>query len=214
MLGMSTREMGRGMREARRWFEKMPIDNRLAWRASQRATEAATTSPALWIGLGALAAVVAGGLLAAARSRGRTVEDVMVEDVVTIAPTATLREAAERMREANVGMLPVVAGGRLQGVITDRDIVVRAVARGADPATTRVSDCTTVEPVCAMPDWDVDEAMEVMADCQIGRLPVVDEDGRLVGVVTLSSLALRSSEDEEALETAQAVSRRSARSVA
>jgi len=175
------------------------------------ATGAGGDSAALWIGLGAIAAVVLLGMRAMWSRDGRHVGDVMVEDVLTITPTATLKEAAELMRQGNVGMLPVVAGGRLQGVITDRDIVVRAVARGADPATTRVSECATTQPVAAHPDWDVDEAMQVMAECQIGRLPVVDDDGQVVGVVTLSSLALRSTEDEEALETAQAVSRRSAR---
>jgi CBS domain-containing protein len=92
--------------------------------------------------------------------------------------------------------------------------VVRAVAQGSDPATMRVSECATSEPICARPEWDVDEAMRAMAECRIGRLPVVVDDGRLVGVVTLSSLALRSSEEEQALETAQSVSRRSARAVA
>jgi CBS domain-containing protein len=199
------------MKDARRMVERMPIDGRAAWRAGERAAGALAAAPLVWIGLGALAAIAARGWLYGARSRRETVGTVMIDDVVTITPTATLREAAERMREANVGMLPVVAGGRLHGIITDRDIVVRAVARGADLATVRVSECATGDPVCAAPDWDVDEAMHVMADCQVGRLPVVDDGGRLVGVVTLSSLALRSAEDEEALQTAQAVSRRSAR---
>lgn len=182
-----------------------------ARRAGRQATDAFTAAPALWVGLGALAAIVVGGLLSSARWRRRTVDAVMIGDVVTIEPTATLREAAERMRETNVGMLPIIAGERLRGVITDRDIVVRAVARGMDPATTRVGECATTEPICALPDWDVDDALRVMADCQIGRLPVVDDTGRLVGVVTLSSLALRSRENQETLETAQAVSKRSAR---
>src|SRR5262245_14281126 len=176
--------------------------------------DAFTASAALWIGLGALAAVLAGGRQSAAPSRGRKVREVMIDEVVTIPPTATIREASERMREANVGMLPVIAGDRLHGVITDRDIVVRVVARGVDPATARVTDCSTLEPVCAMPGWDVNQAMDVMTDCRIGRLPVVDTHGRLVGVVTLSSLALRSSREDDALEAAQAVSRRSTRAVA
>ena len=139
------------------------------------------------------------------------IEDVMVTEVETIEPSATLVDAAHRMRDANVGMLPIVEGGRVSGVITDRDIVVRAVARDVNPASVRVADCATSEPVCAQPDWDLEHAMTVMADRQIGRLPVVDAAGTLVGVVTLSSLALRSHEREETLDAAQEVARRSAR---
>jgi CBS domain-containing protein len=190
-----------------RLFERMSTRRQ----AVEAAKDATGDSTALWIGLGIIGAVVAVGLTRMARSGGRTVGEVMIEHPLTIAPTATLREAAELMREGNVGMLPVAAGGRLQGIITDRDVVVRAVARGADPSTVRVTECATGQAVAARPDWDIDQAMRVMADCQIGRLPVVDDGGRIVGVVSLSSLALRSAEDEEALETAQAVSRRSAR---
>jgi CBS domain-containing protein len=136
------------------------------------------------------------------------VQDVMIRDIVTIDPSATLVEAAQRMREANVGMLPVVRDGEVRGVITDRDVVVRAIARDADLGMLHVGDCATAEPVCAHPDWDVERARETMARGQIGRLPVVDE-GRLVGVVTLSSLALRSDDDDRTLEAAKAVSRRS-----
>jgi CBS domain-containing protein len=145
------------------------------------------------------------------RARGRRVEEVMVEPVLTVDSTATVAEAAQLMRQGNVGVLPVMAGGRITGVITDRDIVVRAVAGGADPRTTRVSECATGEVVCARPDWGAEEATRVMAEHQIGRLPVVDDDDRLVGIVTLSSLALRSREEDEALHAAQEVARRSAR---
>lgn len=145
------------------------------------------------------------------RMDGRHVKDVMIADVKTIESSATLTDAAQRMRDANVGVLPVVEGGQLRGMVTDRDLVVRGMARGVDPTTTRIADCMTDNPVAARPDWDVEQAMEVMANEQIGRLPVVDERRRVVGIVTLSSLALRSRDGEEALHTAQEVSRRSAR---
>jgi CBS domain-containing protein len=160
-----------------------------------------------WIALGAIAAL---WLVARQRSsRGRRVRDVMIHHVLTIEPSATIREAAQRMREANVGMLPVVEHGRLRGVITDRDIVVRAIARGADSVTTRVEECATMEIACARPEWSVDQAMRQMSDSQVGRLPVVDHDDRVVGIVTLSSMALRTRAD--AIDTARDVSRRSAR---
>ena len=88
----------------------------------------------------------------------------MVSDVVTIAPSATLVEAARAMEQTNVGMLPVVEGRQVRGVITDRDIVVRAIARDADLTSTRVEQCLTADVVCARPDWSTDRAMKAMAD--------------------------------------------------
>lgn len=140
-----------------------------------------------------------------------TVNEVMIRDVVTIDASGTLLEAAELMRDANVGMLPVMDEDVLRGIVTDRDLVVRAMTRDVRPSEVRVSECLSEPPRCAEPDWTVDEAMEEMARQQVGRLPVVDASGRVIGVVTLSSLALRSPKQQEALETAQEVSRRSAR---
>jgi CBS domain-containing protein len=174
------------------------------------------TRSGLWAGAGLLAASVAVLMLERwlHAGGGRAVKDVMVEDVLTIDASASIAEAAQRMRDGNVGVLPVVEDGRLRGIVTDRDLVVRALAVAADPSTTRVGDCATWDTVCARADSPIDEVMEVMAECQIGRLPVVDPDNRVIGIVTLSSLALRSRERGEALQTAQEVSRRSARSVA
>jgi CBS domain-containing protein len=140
-----------------------------------------------------------------------TVKDVMIQDVVTIDGGATLLQAAEMMRDANVGMLPVLAGDVLRGIVTDRDLVIRAMTRDVRPSEAYVGECLTEPPRCAEPDWSLDEAMEEMARQQVGRLPIVDAGGRVLGVVTLSSLALRSPKQQEALETAQEVSRRSAR---
>ena len=144
-------------------------------------------------------------------SAARTVTEVMVRDVVTIDDSATLLQAAEKMRDANVGMLPVMEDSALRGIVTDRDLVVRAMTRDVRPSEVRVGECLSAPPHCAEPDWSLDEAMEEMARQQVGRLPVVDPQRRVVGVVTLSSLALRSPQRQETLETAQEVSRRSAR---
>jgi CBS domain-containing protein len=157
-------------------------------------------APALWL------------LLRRGMRRGRRrVKDVMIDKVISVDSSSTLAEAAQLMRDGNIGVLPVVEGGRLRGLLTDRDIVIRAVARGADARVTRVADCATTEVVSAKPEWSAEDASEAMARHQIGRLPVVDEGGRLVGIVTLSSLALRSRDAEEALHAAEEVSRRSAR---
>jgi CBS domain-containing protein len=151
----------------------------------------------------------AGKARAPARHR---VADIMIQEAVTIDPTATLAEAAQRMREANVGMLPLVEHGVLRGVLTDRDLAVRAVAQGLDPSRTTAAECATMQNlVTARPGWSADEALRVMAERQVGRLPVTDDDGRLLGVVSLSSLVLRSGKERPALETAKAVSKRSAR---
>ena len=141
----------------------------------------------------------------------REVGEVMVNDVLTIEADATLVDAARLMRDGNVGVLPVVENGRLRGIVTDRDLVVRGMAEGTVPSMTRVGECATWDIVCARENSSIEEAMEVMADSQIGRLPVVDVDNRVVGILTLSSLALRSEKQADALETAQEVSRRSAR---
>lgn len=140
-----------------------------------------------------------------------TVNDVMIRNVVTIDASATLLQAAEAMRDANVGMLPVMEGDVLRGIVTDRDLVVRAMTRDIRPSEVSVDQCLSEPPRCAEPEWSLDEAMEEMARQQVGRLPIVDADGRVLGVVTLSSLALRSPKQQEALQTAQEVSRRSAR---
>jgi CBS domain-containing protein len=144
-------------------------------------------------------------------SSTKEVQQVMVRDVETVPSSATLAEAAQLMRDRNVGILPIVEEGAVAGVVTDRDLVVRALAEGANPTLTVVGEVASVDPLFARPDTPVDRAMEVMAAYQVGRLPVVDYDNRLVGIVTLSSLALRSHEEAETLHTAQEVARRSAR---
>jgi CBS domain-containing protein len=145
--------------------------------------------------------------------KGRCVSDVMVRNVQTIDTSMNLTQAAQRMRDANVGVLPVVDGGRLRGIVTDRDLVIRGMATGVDPSSMRVSDVATHSLVAARPDWGVQRAMDTMASHQIGRLPVIDEHDRVIGMMTLSSLALRSPQQHEALDTAKEVSRRSARAV-
>jgi CBS domain-containing protein len=145
--------------------------------------------------------------------RGRRVDDVMARNVQTIDSSMNLTQAAQRMRDANVGVLPVVDGGRLKGIVTDRDLVIRGMAAGVDPTSMRVADVATLSLIAARQDWPLQRAMDTMASHQIGRLPVIDEHDRVVGMLTLSSLALRSSQQHQALDTAKEVSRRSARAV-
>lgn len=118
------------------------------------------------------------------------VREIMTREPSTLAPASTIGEAATIMRQDDCGSVPIVDGGRLVGIITDRDIVVRVLAGGKDPKTTRVSDAMTADPVTVGPDSSVDDAQKVMAEHQVRRLPVV-EDGRLVGLVVIGQVARR-----------------------
>lgn len=133
------------------------------------------------------------------------VGEVMTRKVVTISPEATLTEAARRMRGLDVGPLPVADGDRLVGMLTDRDIAVRATAEGCDPKGTRVSDVMTRDVVCCFEDDDVRQVARTMAEYRKRRLVVVDASGRVVGIVSLGDLALRAQEDVvgDALEEAR-----------
>jgi CBS domain-containing protein len=121
------------------------------------------------------------------------VRDAMTPGVRSVAPTDSLTDAAVAMRDEDVGSLPVVEGDRVVGIVTDRDIVVRAVAQRADPQTANVGDVSSSDPVTIQPEDDLDEALELMASHRIRRLPVV-EDGRLVGVVAQADVALEAKE--------------------
>jgi CBS domain-containing protein len=119
----------------------------------------------------------------------------MTPGVRSVAPTDSLTDAAAGMRDEDVGSLPVVEGDRVVGIITDRDIVVRAVAEGADSRTVKVGDVSSGDPVTVGPDEDLDDALELMAHHRVRRLPVV-EDGRLVGVVAQADVALAAKEKD------------------
>jgi CBS domain-containing protein len=124
---------------------------------------------------------------------GKNVKDAMTSSPATATPSQTLAEAARLMKEQDIGSVPVVDGSRLVGVLTDRDIVVRAVAEGGDPRTVQVGEVASHDVVTVRPDDDLDEALRLMAQHQIRRLAVV-EDGQLVGVVAQADVALEAKE--------------------
>jgi len=117
------------------------------------------------------------------------VRDVMTRSVETAAPDATIVDVARRMRDLDVGSLPVTDGGRLLGIVTDRDLSVRATAAARDPSTTRVREVMSPELAWIFDDEPADAAALVMRERQIRRLPVLDRSDRLVGVVALADLA-------------------------
>lgn len=124
------------------------------------------------------------------------VREVMTADVVSIPPELTLQDAASIMKTLDVAALPVSDGERLIGVITDRDITLRAIAEGLDPRTTDVGDVMTAEVVCCHEDDEVQRAARLMQREQLRRLPVVDAGGRLVGIVSLGDVKREAREEE------------------
>jgi CBS domain-containing protein len=122
-----------------------------------------------------------------------------VKDVMTARPRAVTRETpvskvAELMESEDVGAIPVVDGDRLLGMITDRDIVVRVIAKGKDPQGMPAGEIASTELVTLQPDEDLSEALKLMAHYQVRRLPVVDADERLVGVVSQADVAFAAKE--------------------
>lgn len=117
------------------------------------------------------------------------VRDAMSTEPRTIEATESALEAARRMRELDVGILPVVEDGRCIGVVTDRDLVVRAMAKEADARSTRVQSLMTPAPACCSLDEDVVQALGRMSSWRVRRLPVTDADDRVVGLLSLDDLA-------------------------
>lgn len=117
------------------------------------------------------------------------VRDVMTHNFTSIERQAAIRNAAEKMRELDIGMLPVDEGGEIIGTVTDRDITVRATAQGADPNTTTVGDIMSNEVYACYEDNDLEEAARIMADHQIHRVMVTNDSGEFVGMLALADLA-------------------------
>jgi CBS domain-containing protein len=133
------------------------------------------------------------------------VRELMTADPATLRPDATLGEAATLMKQEDCGSIPIVDDGRLVGIVTDRDIVIRAIAAGKDPRSTRVSDVMSADPVTIRSDDDAREAERLMADRQIRRLPVCD-DGKLAGILVIGQLARRERDEEKVGETLKEIS--------
>lgn len=129
----------------------------------------------------------------------------MTASVRTASPQTSLREVAAMMREGDVGSLPVVDGGRLVGIVTDRDIVVRAVAEGKDAATP-VAEAMTTEIFSVRPDDFAFEAIRLMGDKQVRRIPVVGEAGELAGIIAMADVALEMEDEREIAETLEEIS--------
>jgi CBS domain-containing protein len=139
----------------------------------------------------------------------KTIAEVMSRDVTSVSPDDTIRQAAEMMDDLDVGALPVTEGNRLIGMITDRDITIRATAAGLGPEETLVTEVMTEDVCHCYEDQSVDEVMQDMRDIQIRRVPVVSRDQHtLIGIVSLADLTDPDAETdlEETAETLRDIS--------
>jgi CBS domain-containing protein len=132
--------------------------------------------------------------------------EIMTKDVEVIAPTDTVLNASKKMRDLDFGVLPVCNGRRLVGMITDRDITLRATAGGLDSNTTLVQECMSPEVVYCFEDQNDAEAEQIMAANQIRRLPVLDREKQLVGIVSLGDLATKTDAAQQTGETLREIS--------
>ena len=124
--------------------------------------------------------------------------DVMSRNVVCLSPTSTVIEAAQLMQKHNIGIIPVCDATRIVGIVTDRDIVLRSIANDKDPIQTPISDIMTTKVIRTSEDTDVEAIAGIMADNQVRRVPVV-EDEKVVGMITLANLAQYHSISDECL---------------
>ena len=119
----------------------------------------------------------------------RSIREVMTANPSSVEPATPVAQVAQLMQQENVGSVPIVEGGKLVGTITDRDITIRIVAEGKDPQSTTVGEVASRDLVTIDPQQDLDEVLRLMAKHQVRRLPVVEEDGRLVGILSQADVA-------------------------
>lgn len=120
---------------------------------------------------------------------GKSVQDAMTSNPCAIDADQPVSYAAKMMKQEDVGLAPIVEGDRLVGTVTDRDIVTRVIAEGRDPDSTSVRDIASTDLVTIDPQQELGEALQLMAQHQVRRLPVVEEGGKLVGVVAQADVA-------------------------
>lgn len=131
--------------------------------------------------------------------------EIMTKNVRTAGPDASLRDVASLMREGDMGAVPIVDAGKLIGIVTDRDIVVRAVSEGK-AADSPVRDAMTTALFTVKPDDFVFEAVRLMGDKQVRRIPVINNDGSLAGIIAMADVALEMEDEREIAETLEEIS--------
>ena len=126
----------------------------------------------------------------------KSIRDAMTSNPCSIDVGQSVAYAAKMMRDEDVGLAPIVEGDRLIGTLTDRDIAIRVVAEGRDPDATKVEDVASKDLVTIDPQQDLSEALRLMASHQVRRLPVVEEDGKLVGVLAQADVAQHATDEQ------------------
>jgi CBS domain-containing protein len=119
-----------------------------------------------------------------------SIRDVMTPNPHTVAADATLQDAAREMKQDDIGAVLVRDNGSVSGILTDRDIVVRAIAEGRDPSSTKVSDVASSDVKTLTPDSSVEDAIRIVREQHVRRIPVVDEQGQAQGIVSIGDLAV------------------------
>ena len=135
----------------------------------------------------------------------QSVQELMTANPQSVSADQTIVEAARIMRDEDAGLVPVVEGDRLVGTLTDRDIAIRVVAEGRDPQSTNVREVASTDLVTIDPQQELSEALRLMAQHQVRRLPVVEEDGRLVGILAQADVA-RHADEEQVGEVVEQIS--------
>ena len=120
------------------------------------------------------------------------IREIMTPQVEVIAPNASVRDAAMKMKDLDVGAIPVCDGQKLTGLVTDRDITVRAIAEGRNPADMKVSEIMSGDIAYCFEEDDIEKAAEVMESKQIRRLPILNRDKKLAGIISLGDISVRS----------------------
>ncbi|HSL64428.1 MAG TPA: CBS domain-containing protein [Gaiellaceae bacterium] len=138
----------------------------------------------------------------------RSIRELMTSNPKAVETSTPVVEAARIMKQEGVGPVPVVEdGGKLTGILTDRDIALRVVAEGKDPQSTTVGEIMSRDLVTIDPEQPLDEALRLMASHQVRRLPVCEEDGRLVGIVAQADVAIEGGSDARTGEVVEQISR-------
>jgi CBS domain-containing protein len=135
------------------------------------------------------------------------IKEVMTRDVEVIRPDDSIQEAARKMKDLDVGAIPVCDGERLVGMITDRDITIRATAEGRDPSNTTAQETMTPEIYYCFENQNIEDAALLMMEKQIRRLPILDDNKKLVGIVSLGDVAEDIEDNEIAGATLEEISR-------
>ena len=132
--------------------------------------------------------------------------DIMTRNVEVVNGNASLKEAATKMKNLDVGLIPVCDGDRLKGLLTDRDITIRATANGRDPSKTKVNEVMSTDIAYCLEDQAVDEAVILMEARQIRRLPILNQNKQLVGIVSLADIAVHVGDRDLTGETLEEIS--------